>query len=360
MNKNKNVLFGILAILILAYLIWQGYKQNWTGFNITPNYSGYRPGKYLWDWLEIIIVPLVLTLIGVYFNARQKKVEIENATETEKRRTIQNQIKEQESELSRYFEKINDLILRDGLAKESASLEVKSIARSMTTEIFQRISIEYAPKVINYLYENHLIGKENCKVNLSGVALARIDLSERNLNNVNLSGIKIYAGNLSGTDFSNSNLSDAVLFECNLRNSKFTNTDITATDLKNCNLVLADFRNAQGSRADFSYTHMYETVFENANLHKSEYFQSRMIQVNFQKANLSGAIFSQATIWDCFMKETNLQDTNISFAYISGSAPLQDNWTPSKSESRSMDKNKGLRSFIQSIFLKKKKEKLPF
>lgn len=356
MNKYKNVLLGLLAILMLAYLIWQGYKQDWTGFND----SGYRSGKYLWDWLEIIIVPLVLTLVGVYFNTRQKKAEIENAAETEKRKTIQNQIKEQESELSRYFEKINDLILRDGLAKESASLEVKSIARSMTTEILQKISIEYAPKVINYLYENHLIEKENCKVDLSGIALAGIDLSERYLNNVNLSGIKIYAGNLSGADFSNSDLSNAILFRCNLRNSKFTNTDITATDLKSCNLVLADFKNVQGSRADLSYTHMYETVFENANLHKSEYFQSRIIQVNFRKANLSGAIFSHATIWDCFMKEANLQDTSFSFAHVSGSAPLQDNWTPSKSESKSIDKNKGLRIFIESLFSKKKKEKLPF
>lgn len=351
-NIKRNFLFGILAILILAYLIWQGYKQDWTGFNITPEYTGYRSGKYLWDWLEVIIVPLALTLIGIYFNARQKQSEVE----MEKRKIAESKIKEQENELSQYFDKMSKLMLRDGLSKENASPEARSIARSITTEVLRKISVAYAPKVIQYLYENRLIEKENCKVDLSGVRLDKIDLSKKNFSGINLSGIEIYIGNLSGADFSNSDLSGAVLFQCNLKNSKFIGSDISSTDFKSCNLVWADFRNSEGSHADFSFTYMFETIFANANLPNSEYFQARMTQTNFKDANLYRAMLVQTVIWDCFMNGANLQEATIS-ADISGSAPLQDNWTPPKPESESMNKKQGFWSFIKPSFLKKRKAK---
>ncbi len=360
-RKNRNVLFSILVILVLIYLIWQGYKQAWTGFNTTPEYTGYSAGKYLWDWLEILIVPLALTLIGIYFNARQKKAEIESTIEAENKKRAENKIKGQENELSQYFDKMNGLMLRDGLSKESASPEVKSIARSITVEVLRKLDIEHIPTVIKYLYENRLIDKENTKVDLSGIRFDKIDLSKRNFSGINLSGVIIYVSNFSQTDFSNSNLSGARLSQCNLRDSKFSGADITATSFQSSILTRADFRNTQGPRADFSYTEMFETIFVNANLPNSEYFQASIIQTIFKDANLYRAMLVQTVILDSFMNGANLEGATIS-AYISGSAPLKDNWTPPAFENEGTNKKKGIRNLITRLFSKKRKakERMPF
>ena len=81
--KQHRVAIGIVAIVlvmvvVIAFIII-GYWFDWTGFNgynkvtITHTISGtntgtitrteeYQPGKGLWDWLQLLIIPAVLAL----------------------------------------------------------------------------------------------------------------------------------------------------------------------------------------------------------------------------------------------------------------------------------------------------------
>src|SRR5947208_17097663 len=81
------ILIGVIVLLfILIQIILVGYRFDWTGFNVytgpqlRPNQQ-YRPGKTLWDWLQLLIIPIVLAAGGFWFNRVQKSREEKTTVE---------------------------------------------------------------------------------------------------------------------------------------------------------------------------------------------------------------------------------------------------------------------------------------
>ncbi len=85
--KKHRVAIGVVAIVLVVAitLIIVGYWFDWTGFNgynkitVVHTISGtnagtvirteeYQPGRTLWDWMQLLIVPVVLALIALLFN----------------------------------------------------------------------------------------------------------------------------------------------------------------------------------------------------------------------------------------------------------------------------------------------------
>ncbi len=73
------ILLAVIAIvaICLAVFIRQSYARNW-GWTGLPARSGDKtsketalPAKTLWDWLELLIVPLVLVLAAFAFNSSE-------------------------------------------------------------------------------------------------------------------------------------------------------------------------------------------------------------------------------------------------------------------------------------------------
>ena len=63
--KHTVVVLGLLVLVlaVVSILIWQGYSQNWTGFQAYIDSTGeYHPAKTLWDWIELLIIPVVLVV----------------------------------------------------------------------------------------------------------------------------------------------------------------------------------------------------------------------------------------------------------------------------------------------------------
>src|SRR5437016_5608016 len=54
---------GIGLVVVIALIIF-GYRLDWTGFN-----GNNKSGKTLWDWLQLLIIPSVLTF-GVWWLTR--------------------------------------------------------------------------------------------------------------------------------------------------------------------------------------------------------------------------------------------------------------------------------------------------
>ena len=72
---KKYLLYGSLIIVVVA-LILAGYSATWTGFGdyALPNGDFVR-GKTLWDWLELLIIPLVLAIGAFYLQRSERAVE---------------------------------------------------------------------------------------------------------------------------------------------------------------------------------------------------------------------------------------------------------------------------------------------
>ena len=93
---------------------------SWTGFGAFTDPNGeYQQGKTLWDFLELLIIPIALAITAYFFtkseNNRQREFELEKIRETA---------------FQEYLSQIDDLI-KSGLV-EKGNDTLRAIARSRT------------------------------------------------------------------------------------------------------------------------------------------------------------------------------------------------------------------------------------
>src|SRR5919107_1905498 len=86
-------------------------------------------GKPLWDWLQLLIVPLMLALITIIFtwqqDARQQQIEDRRA---QREREIEEQ-RADDAALQVYFDQISTLLLEKNLRASETNSEVRTLAR---------------------------------------------------------------------------------------------------------------------------------------------------------------------------------------------------------------------------------------
>ena len=70
-TTGSQVLWGIVIALVVLILI--GYAFPWTGFGQSKVNGEIQPYKTLWDWLDLLIVPVVLAIGGYLFNSSQNQ-----------------------------------------------------------------------------------------------------------------------------------------------------------------------------------------------------------------------------------------------------------------------------------------------
>src|SRR2546421_11998745 len=83
----------------------------WTGFS----------GKTLWDWLQLLIVPIVLAGGGYLFGTWQHNVDQQQALDQQQSTTLQT-----------YIDNIQDLLLNHNLLKSKPIDDVAILARART------------------------------------------------------------------------------------------------------------------------------------------------------------------------------------------------------------------------------------
>src|SRR5438132_7524159 len=100
----KTVLVVLIILVVVIVLIIIGYRFNWTGFN-----GNNKSGKTLWDWLQLLIIPSVLTF-GVWWLTRLQHQRDQQFTDqraqTERDIALDNQ---QEAALQTYLDKMSEL-----------------------------------------------------------------------------------------------------------------------------------------------------------------------------------------------------------------------------------------------------------
>ncbi len=104
-----------VAIALVALVLLGGYQfhWDWTGFN-----GSNTSGKTLWDWLQLLFIPIVLTLGAIWYTARQNHdLQI----------TLDNQ---REAMLQTYLDKMSELLLHENLRKATRGDDVAIIAHA--------------------------------------------------------------------------------------------------------------------------------------------------------------------------------------------------------------------------------------
>ncbi|WP_081417844.1 pentapeptide repeat-containing protein [Microcystis aeruginosa] len=221
----RGILLLLLFLLVIANVaIWiSNFK--WSGFQ----------KKTLWDWLQLLIIPLMLALGAFYLNS---------ASESSR---VQEQIKQEI--LTDYFSKMQDLIVetkkikqtpgsKESNSEERLLLEFRPTAQALTLSVLEQLDGKRKGKVITYLAESQLINKIDPLIQLGGANLQKLELKGRQVfSSINIVGANMTATELSDILISDSDLSTVNLTEAVLQDVTFENSNLSGINLDGASLT---------------------------------------------------------------------------------------------------------------------------
>ena len=224
----------IVLVVLLAVAIVGGYffNWNWTGFGSSPAHI-----KTLWDWLQLLIIPAVLAVVGyaIIFTIR-------NNEQPEREIDIDNQ---REVALQTYIDRLSELLLHEHLRESQPVNEVRKIARVRTLTILSRLDSERKGSVLQFLHESHLIDKGKPILDLTKADLVRANLQEADLSGANLARANLQEADLSGATLKGANLSGATLDGATLLGANLEGANLLAAILDGADLTGADLTGAR-------------------------------------------------------------------------------------------------------------------
>ena len=280
------LLIGILIVLTRLGLIpkrvmgYHGYYYTKTieasGSDSTKLTWEYQPGKTIWDWQQLLIIPLVLFMIAYGFNLLQNAHSEQLATD-----------QQQQTDLNTYIDHMSDLLLTDKLHDCKMSRdEVRRVARARTLIVLTRLNPERKRFVVQFLFETHLIDKKSS----ANPTYPLVTLDFADLNTVDLSGLYLGDADLFDIDINNANLNNAYMVGVDISKSLLNGSTLINTKLQNANLYLDKLQGANLSGANLSYANLTYTDLSGANLQSANLLGANLQGANLSGANLSGAI----------------------------------------------------------------------
>jgi uncharacterized protein YjbI with pentapeptide repeats len=255
-------------------------------------------GKTLWDWLQLLIVPLVLAIIGLLFEMqqaeRQRALEEQQQALEDRRAKAEQELAEQRAQadaLQAYLDQMGDLLLERNLRESKVDSEVRTLARARTLVVLEVLGSERKNRVLRFLEETELIqaGLEGRApiVSLKYAILGDFELVGKqllrgtDLTQAWLNGADLSAAHLEGTDLSGAHLGEANLKGAYLQGAKLSGAYLYDTDLRGADLSGVDLSDAEGR-------------FESG---------ARMIRTRLDGAHLDGADLTNARVTEEQLRE---------------------------------------------------------
>ena len=285
------IVIPIVIVLFQHFILgWENWAD-WTGFNKKILLSSNQNNeKTLWDWMELFFMPLVLTLLTVWFNLRSSYLEQDRILDQQREEILQSSIEE-----------ISDIFLRN--AGSVFSLETGILLRTKILTTLRLLDGIRKGIFIQFLYETYFLRGNKVKINLFGADLSDIDLFGAQLLEINLQGCLMINScfRFSFLRFSNlskSNLSNSDFYRAYLKTSNFEGVKMKSANFAFANLEYANFRSAELKNSNFKKATMYSTNLSFSNLDG----------VDFSGADLYGANLENAR-WEtiCF-RDTIMPD----------------------------------------------------
>lgn len=225
----------VVAALALALLvlIYAGYRVPWTGFGQHPGtVSKDDRAKTLWDWLDLLLVPLILAAGAALFtwvtNKREQSVELDRARETA---------------LQAYLDRMTELLEKE-LRTSEPNDEKRHIARARTLTVLRQLDGERKGLLLRFLYESGLIGKRVFGEDGLQAHKALVDLDKADLRGADLRVAVLEGADLHGANLEGANLFLAELSYADLHGSDLEGANLYGTSLDEANLSGAILRQA--------------------------------------------------------------------------------------------------------------------
>jgi hypothetical protein len=225
----------VLAMLgMLGVFIYVGYGYEWTGFGESVRRKtatqDLRREKTLWDWLQLLIIPVFVAGATIWFNWRQQRRDQQSAEQ-----------RAQDDALQAYLDDMTELLTDEKrpLQKEWPGDSLSTVARARTLTVLEQLGVKkdvYRKRsVLQFLYEADLINKSS-----PVISLRQASLKDANFRDLKLPCAHLSETYLPGADLSAANLSHANLVGADLSHG----ASLYGADLRGANLRDADLRGA--------------------------------------------------------------------------------------------------------------------
>jgi uncharacterized protein YjbI with pentapeptide repeats len=325
------IVASALAIALIVVVVL-GYWLNWPWVGVSGGNSKITtittatmqpPAKTLWDWMQLLFIPVVLALGGYLFTitvSRNERIAVDRHYQAEREIASDNQ---REAALQAYIKDMSELLLHENLRNSKEEDEVRSIARVRTLSVLPRLDGKRKRSVVQFLYSSHIIDKDRTIVDLSEADLCDAELSNTNLSNANFKDTI-----LKNASFGYTNLSGAIFLRAMLNDTKLGNATLIGANLTNANLSdawcnEADFSNADLSSADLRGAKLYNAKLREANLCGADmsieiYGEDTIVETYLNFADLSGANLCNADLECTNLIGAKLIRANLSKARLNG------------------------------------------
>jgi uncharacterized protein YjbI with pentapeptide repeats len=290
------------------------FLWGWTGFT----------GKTLWDWLQLLFVPILLAIGGAWFTNRQTRES-----------NVENKDNQRETALQTYLDTMSELLLHEKLSisveSDAESEGVQKIARIRTLTVLPRLDGARKRNVLQFLYEAGLIetangandgtsGNHNPIVDLNGA-----DFRGANLAKISLPGADLRGANFEGATFTGlADLSKVNLSKANLSKANLGKVNLSGACLSDANLTEADFT---GIKSEKGFAFLLVKMFKiNVFTYLSDYFVYGLggIAVGTKKGDeyasliAKGANLREANFTNAILHKADLQDADLEGAHLEG------------------------------------------
>jgi len=342
----------LILIALLVYGVYLGYQIDKVGFGdyLSPKFPSdttFERAKTIWDWLGLLVIPLLLTFGALFINnANQTSIKVreEERARLEKEKVDQREKFEKwmgydrarEQALQEFFSTMEKLILQNNLRESAPGNPVSEIARARTLDILRRLDGERKRLVVDFLYQTGLINKPNPCVPLVGAGfgiitnllevvgqpdhligdyfadvvreanLQQIYLKNADLRGGNFTGVWFLRANLKSVDFSNSDLSQANLSGANMKKAVFVGAKLISAKLNATNLEDVNFANSDLNNAQINEAILRNVNFGNTDLRHVEFRNAVFENVDLRSAKIYDAVFDQANLIHCKLTREQL------------------------------------------------------
>jgi uncharacterized protein YjbI with pentapeptide repeats len=224
-----------------------------------PRWTGFRR-MTVRDWLQLLIVPFALVVIGFLFtaqqNQRQQQIEAQRAQQAQK---IENRRAQAERELAvqraqdealqAYLDQMSALLLEKDLRASDEDSEVRTLARARTLTVLARLDPSRQTAVMEFLVEAELVQRTGGRepiIRLSGVNIEGANLTEADLRGADLRGADLCETYLNDAELDGAHLNGAYLCNAELRGADLRSADLKGVDLSGAYLREADLSHVEG------------------------------------------------------------------------------------------------------------------
>lgn len=291
-------LLTIAGLALFGALLFLGYDVPWTGFGEQlvrklPN-EEVLPAKTLWDWLNLLIIPVVLSMGALALNQAEKRREQRLAQE---RAAVDRELAAEasrEAALQSYFDRLTEL-LRTGAVHPDAIVNTEVplyalVARARTLSVLPALDPTRRSRVLRFLAELQLIQKDKVVISLVDADLSGVTASGWHLPQIDLS-----FAHLEDADFAGAYLEGAKFTGSILSRARFTNANLYCAELTGVNLedAILDGARCQGAVLDAAKAQRVSAVAADFGPHETRTDENTLVK---RQTALAGVDFTGATL----------------------------------------------------------------